>query len=261
VTTELEVYIDADTRGLDQGLGKADTGFSNMGKAAGVAGLAIASGLAVGATAVLGFAGDAIGAASDLNETLSKSSIIFGQQSDAIEEFGETAAINLGLSKQAAIDAAVGFGDMFTQLGQTKAEAAATSQEIVTLAADLGSFNNLETADVVDRMSAAFRGEYDSLQALIPNINAARVEKQALAETGKTVASELTAEEKAMAALTVITQDGAKAQGDFARTSDGLANQQKTLKAQFEDVRAEIGQKLLPIATAFVTCIRSLRRS
>jgi hypothetical protein len=223
-----------------------------MGKAAGLAGAAIATGLAVGAVAVVKFGADAIGAASDLNETMSKSTVIFKDQAAVIESFGETAALNLGLSKEAAISAATSFGDMFIQMGSTRQMAAQLSQDVVILASDLGSFNNLETADVTDRISAAFRGEYDSLQALVPTINAARVEKEALAATGKDAADALTAEEKAMATLKIITEDTEAAQGDFARTSDGLANQQKILKAQFEDVRAEIGQKLLPIAVAFV---------
>jgi hypothetical protein len=31
------------------------------------------------------------------------------------------------------------------------------------MSADLGSFNNTPTADIADMISAAFRGEYDSL--------------------------------------------------------------------------------------------------
>jgi phage-related protein len=44
-----------------------------------------------------------------------------------------------------------------------------------------------------------------------------------------------------------------KAQGDFARTSGGLANQQRILSARFKDAQADLGQKLLPIALKVVT--------
>ena len=46
-----------------------------------------------------------------------------------------------------------------------------------------------------------------------------------MAATGKTVASELTAAEKATAVMAIVTADGARAMGDFSRTSDGAANQ------------------------------------
>jgi hypothetical protein len=42
------------------------------------------------------------------------------------------------------------------------------------------------------------------------------------------------------------------AQGDFARTSDGLANQQRILSAQWDEMTAALGNELLPVATDFV---------
>ena len=42
-------------------------------------------------------------------------------------------------------------------------------------------------------------------------------------------------------------KDTKDAQGDFAKTSDSLANQQRILKAQYENATAAIGQRLLPV--------------
>ena len=226
---------------------------SRMGDRLKKVGSVAAAGFALAGVAAVKFGADAIGSASDLNETLSKSEAIFGKQAPAMESWAGAAARSAGLSKNAALSAAAGFGDMFSQIGFAGDQAAKMSKDVVQMSADLGSFNNLDTADVADRMSAAFRGEYDSLQAVIPNINAARVESEALAATGKKVASELTAQEKAAAVLAIVHKDGAKAQGDFARTSGGLANQQKILRAQFENVQASIGQKLLPVAVKLAT--------
>lgn len=215
-------------------------------------GIAKVAALAAGALAAIGvgaFVADSVSAASDLNETLSKSAAIFGDQAPAIEKWGDTAAKSLGLSKAAALAAAAEYGDMFTQLGFTGDAAASMSKDVVQTAADLGSFNNLDTNDVLDRLSGAFRGEYDSLQAVIPNISAARVETEALAATGKKSAKELTAQEKAAAVLAIVHADGAKSAGDFAKTSNGLANQQKILSASFEDVKAKLGTALLPVLT------------
>jgi hypothetical protein len=101
-------------------------------------------------------------------------------------------------------------------------------------------------------MSGAFRGEFDSIQALIPTINAAAVEHEALAMTGKTVASELTQAEKAAATLAIVERDGASAANDFAETSDGLANSQKTLGATWDDLKAQLGAGLLPVVAGAV---------
>lgn len=207
-----------------------------------VAGFAAVGGIA----AVTSFFTGAVTGASDLNETVNKSSTIFGEYFGSIDKWTDRSAQTLGMSKAAALDAAAGFGNMFTQLGFVGQQAADMSRAVVQTSADLGSFNNLPTADVADRMSAAFRGEYDSLQALIPNINAARVEQEAMAATGKTNAAELTAQEKAAAVLAIVQKDGAAAMGDFAKTADDAANSGKIATAMMEDQQAKLGQQLLP---------------
>jgi len=208
---------------------------------------------AVAGIGVFQFFKDAIGGASDLNETVSKSNIIFGENAGAVTKWASGAAKNMGLSKAAALDSAAGFGNMFTQLGFAGGAAAKLSTGVVQMAADLGSFNNLPTAAVADMMSGAFRGEYDSLQRLVPNINAARVEQEALAATGKTSVDQLTAQDKATAVLAIVQKDGALAMGDYAKTADGAANRQKTLAAQTEDLKAKVGAGLLPAWTGLLT--------
>lgn len=227
---------------------KAGAGFASSFSSSlkGMIGVGILAG--AGAALYQGFMG-ATSAASDLQETVSKSNVIFGKNARQIDAWSKTAAQSLGLSRQEALEAAAGFGDMFSQLGFAGGDAASMAKDVVGLSADLGSFNNLPTADVADRISAAFRGEYDSLQALIPNINAARVEQEALAATGKSSAKELTAQEKAAATLAIVQKDGARAVGDFARTSDGAANKQKILSARLADLKARAGEALLPIKT------------
>ena len=44
---------------------------------------------------------------------------------------------------------------------------------------------------------------------------------------------------------------------DFARTSDGLANSQCTLKAQFDDMQVSLGQALLPIVDALLPKVKA----
>lgn len=237
----------AGEREAREGGSRAGTAFSGGMKAM----LGAAAGVFAGG-AILAFMKDSIAAASDFNETASKAGQIFASSYGKVQQWSKTAAVSMGLSQSAALDAAAGFGNMFTQLGFAGDAAADMSTKTVQMAADLGSFNNLPTADVAEKISGAFRGEYDSLQALIPNISAARVEQEAMTETGKTNVAALTAAEKATAVLTIVQQDGAKAMGDYARTADGAANTEKTLAARFEDTKVAIGEKLLPAWNAFL---------
>lgn len=257
---EAEVEVTVDGSKVPDKVGKDIEANSDgpMNKAGlGLAGKLFAGFIAFqGVQAAGNWLGGAITGASNLNESANKSTTIFGEASGAITKFAENAAVNIGLSEAAALSAASGFGDLFTQIGFTSDQAAAMSQSVLIAAADLGSFSNLETADVADRITAAFRGEYDSLQAVIPNINAARVESEALAASGKTAASELTAQEKATAVLAIVQKDGTKAMGDFARTSDDYANSTKIAQAQLSDLQAEVGTALMPTMTDLMTLVR-----
>ncbi len=208
--------------------------------------------MAAGALAAIGFGKfvkDSVQQASDLQQSVGKSGVIFDESAAEMDAWAKTAYKSVGLSEQAALEASSSFGDMFAQIGFTGARVVDMSKDVVQLAGDLGSFNNLTTGDVLERIAGAMRGEYDALQKVIPNISAARVQQEAMAESGKTNASALTAQEKAAATLAIIHQDGARASGDFVKNIDQLANAQQSATAQFQNAQAEIGEKLLPIVT------------
>jgi hypothetical protein len=239
---------EADRAGKQAGAAAADGLSSTSGRLKSVlTGFAGAIAAAFAVDRIASFVSSTIKLASDLSETVNKSNVIFGRNAAAVTKWAQTAATSFGLSKTAALDAAASLGNMFQQLGIGGPRAVKMSQGVVKLAADLGSFNNLETADVLARIQAGFRGEFDSLQALIPNINAARVETEALSITHKKNAKSLTAAEKATATLAIIQRDGRAAANDFAETSGGLANSQKILSARLDDTKAKIGAGLLPI--------------
>lgn len=63
----------------------------------------------------------------------------------------------------------------------------------------------------------------------------------------------LTNQQKVLAAQGAIMAQAKTQQGDFARTSGGLANQQRILKAQLANTSAEVGTKLLPVALKLTT--------
>lgn len=265
---EAVVYFKGDDKqlssDLDKAQGKTKSWASGVGSIAQGALMGIGMGvvgLVTSATQqAVAFVGDSVGAASDMSETISKVSTVFGDSAAGILAWSETSAQAFGLSKQAALDAAGGLGNMFMQLGAGSEQAGTVSQDMVQLAADLASFHNAAggTTEVLDTMTAAFRGEYDSVQRFIPTINAAAVELKALEMTGKSNAKELTNLEKALAVQAIMMENAGAAAGDFARTSDGLANQQRILDAQMDNLKATVGEALLPVMLAFTSTLNNI---
>ena len=194
--------------------------------------------------------GQSIQAASDLNEQMSKSGVIFGDSADEIQAFGETAAAALGLSKRAALEAASNFGAFFTGAGQSAAAAEDMSERIVTLAADLASFNNLDPTDVLQKLQSGLSGEAEPMRRLGVFLTEAKVKAKGM-EMGLAGANgELSEGAKVLARYQIILDETGKAQGDFERTSDGLANQQRILNAELENAQAQLGESLLPLQLA-----------
>lgn len=256
------VAIHADTKGLagdiDKGLSGADGNISKKGSGMGgklMAGIAL--GIAGAAALVTGPIMDAIGKASDMAENQSKVNTVFGESAIMVSNFAKNSVEAYGLSNSAALDYMGGLGNMYTQLGMTSDNAAVLSESALQMAADLGSFHNASTPEVLDAYNAALRGEYDSMQKYIPTLNAATVEKKALEMTGKANVSQLTAEDKALAAHTYMTENMGAAVGDFANTSDGAANQQKMLGAALENLAATFGTALLPAFTELVSFLNT----
>jgi hypothetical protein len=204
------------------------------------------AGVGIALKAGIDFAKGSIDSASDLNETMSKSSVVFGDAAGAIEAMGNTAAVSLGMSKNAAISAAATYGNLFVSMGMGKGAAAEMSIGLVQLASDLGSFNNMASTDVLEKLRAGLTGETEPLKSLGVNLNAAAVEAEAMRLGLKKAGEELTAAAKAQATYSLILQQTTTAQGDYKNTSMGVANQTKSLEAQTEDLTASIGKGLLP---------------
>lgn len=255
---EVKVVVLGDASGgqkalaaLDASAGEAETGLGRVGEKFKNVGASMASfgaKMTVGVTAPLALVGKAaFDAASDLNESLSKSNTIFGDQAQAIEQWAGAAARSMGQSKKQALDAAGGFGNMFTQLGIGREQAAGMSRSMVELASDFASFHNADVTEVLDAQAAAFRGEYDAVQKFVPTINAAAVEQKALEMGLAGSTKELTAQDKALATQALLLGGAGAAMGDFARTADGAANKQRIVKAEFENTAAALGNSLMPI--------------
>lgn len=205
--------------------------------------------LSVGVTLPLVAAGvAAVKFASDLNESMNKVDVVFGNSSAAVKKWAETSATSLGMSKNAALQAAGTFGNLFTSMGMTKDKASEMSLNLVNLAADLASFNNIDPAEALQKLQSGIVGESEPLRALGVNINETAMKAKALEMGLGGVGGVLTDQEKIMARYALIMEQTKNSQGDFARTSDGLANSTRILKAELEDVAASFGQELMPIA-------------
>ena len=242
----LTVYLAADLKKFNKGIKQGETGLKGFGQSMSkyLGPALIAAGAAAGAFAVkLGV--DAVGAASDLMETQNKVGVIFGQSSKAVLEFGDTAVTALGQTRVQALEASATFAQFGKSAGLSGASLVNFSTELVTLSADLASFNNSSPEDAINAIGSALRGEAEPMRRFGVLMDDAALKAQAMKMGIFDGTGALTTQQKVLAAHKVILAQTTDAQGDFARTSDGLANTQRILAAAVEDAKAEIGEGLV----------------
>ncbi len=263
---KLLVFLGLDSADYSKGLDNAErlaaTKSKNIGDQFGKVGSALSGAgqkMSLFATAPImaGFA-MSIDKASDMNETVSKSSVVFGDWAGQVQGFTSTAATNLGMTNQQALEAAGTFGNLFTSMGTGQQTAADMSTGLVQMAADLASFNNLDPTEVLEKLRSGMVGETEPLRALGVNITAAAVQEKALELGLMKTGEEMSTSTALTARYALIMEQTKNAQGDFARTSDGLANSTRIAKAQMGDMAATIGTQLLPIALQLTQGISSV---
>lgn len=222
-----------------------------FGSVARSAGIALGAGLVTAGTGAYKLAQ----MASDLGETQSKTNAIFGKQgAAALSEWSQSADTALGQSQQTALDAAATFGVFGKAAGKTGEDLAKFGMQNTELAADLSSFHNTSPEVAIEALGAAFRGEAEPIRQFGILLDDATLRNEAL-KLGliKTTKDALTPSQKVLAAQAAILKQTGDAQGDFAKTSGGLANQQRILAAQVQNVGTDMGQVFLPALVGAAT--------
>jgi hypothetical protein len=240
---KIPIFADYDNKGVQEAEGAFEAFGTKVGDIAKTAAVAF---LAIGAAAAAG-AYKAIGKASDLAESVSKIETIFGTGAQGISDFSKTAAKELGISEQSVYDAAGTFGVFGKAAGLGGKDLTDFSNNFTTLSADLASFNNTSPEDAMQAIGAALRGESEPLRRYGVMLDDASLKAEAMAQGIYDGKGPLTQQQKVLAATGAIFKQTSDAQGDFAKTSGGLANQQRIFKAQLANVVTTIGTKLLPI--------------
>lgn len=202
---------------------------------------------AIGTVAIGQFVADSIRAASDLSESQNAVKVSFGAASEAVARLGQDAATRLGLSQSAFNGIAVQFSAFAETIAGQGGNVSAVIDELSTRGADFASVMNLEVSDALALFQSGLAGETEPLRRYGIDLSAAAVEAYAMANGIGESGRELTEAEKVQARYGSLLEQTNKVAGDFANTSDGLANSQRIANARLEDARASLGNSLLPI--------------
>jgi phage-related protein len=205
--------------------------------------------------AAVDFFKGAVEQASNLSESQNAIKVTFGDAAGAIAKLGEDSATRLGLSTSAFNGIATQFSAFAGTIAGAGGDVSKVVDELSTRGADFASVMNLDVKDALGLFQSGLAGETEPLRKYGIDMSAAAVEAYALSKGIWDGAGTMTEAQKVQARYGSLMEQTSKTQGDFANTSDGLANSQRIANAEIENARAKLGDQLLPIiasVTSFV---------
>jgi hypothetical protein len=214
--------------------------YANLGYAAKTA----AVGIVVGAAAMVK---NGIQLTSDLAESQNVVSVTFGKSESSINKWAKTAQGAYGLSKLAAKQYTGTMGAMLKSTGIVGNEMLTMSTNLAGLSGDFASFYNLDTDTAFEKIRSGISGETEPLKQLGINMSETNLKAFALSKGIKASYSSMNEASKTALRYAYLMEVSKDAQGDFKRTSDGFANQQRLLKLNTDNVSMTLSTGLVPV--------------
>lgn len=180
--------------------------------------------------------------ASDLEEVQNVVDVTFGDGAVKIEQWASKAGEQFGLTEYQAKQFTSTLGAMMKSTGLAGDQIVDMSTDLAGLAADMASFYNLDFETAFQKIRAGISGETEPLKQLGINLSVANLEAFALQQgLGKTF-DQMSSAEQTLLRYQYIMQATSDAQGDFARTSDGLANAQRRAETAITEIKSALGE-------------------
>ena len=204
---------------------------------------------------IVNFGKGAIDAASDLAESMNAVQVTFGDASDEILRLGENASKTVGMSARDFNAFAVQFAGFTKQIAGANGDVTAVTDELTTRIADFASVMNLDIPRAAQIFQSSLAGSSEPARAFGIDMSDAAVKAHALATGLVDSTAEMTEAEKVTARYDLLLEETNQMAGDFANTSDGLANSMRILEADLDNAKATIGEAMVPALEAVTSAV------
>jgi phage-related protein len=241
--------IIADIADAQKKLSNMDENLGGLKKQAG--NYAKAIGGVVAAGAAISFGKDIANAASEQEQSIGALNSVFGELSGTMNEFGKTTAENMGLSRAEFSQMAALTGSLLKGAGVPLDVTAEKTKELTGRAADMAAMFGGDATQAMEAITSALKGERDPIEKYGVSLNEAAVKAKAVSMGLADSKGNIDDYGKKMATMALIMEKTADAQGTFKKEQGTMAGSMQTLGAEFTDLKANLGEKLLPVVAEF----------
>lgn len=253
-------YLNFDTKintqGYDKGVKSLGSSLGELKK--GLLGIAAAAGVAFSVKPLVDFGKQAVSLASDLQEVQNVVDTAFGDMSHKMEQFTDTAIEMYGISKLTAKQTGSTFMAMASGMGIAADSASDMAVSLTGLSADMASFYNVAQDVSSTALKSIFTGETETLKQFGIVMTEANLQSFALSQGITKSLQAMTQAEKVQLRYNYVMSQTTLAQGDFAKTSGGWANQLRILSEQWKEFSSTIGQVLVQVLLPALNTLNSV---
>lgn len=255
--SEIEDAFNEVENGLDgasKKIKEANDGFTTM---KGIVANIAANAISRAADGIKQSISSAIDYASDLAEVQNVLDVTFGKNS-SVNEWAKGTLEAVGLNELSAKRYAGTMGAMLKSSGIANDYVEEMSKNLTELSGDMASFYNLEAEDAFAKIRSGISGETEPLKALGINMSVANLEAYALSKGIKKAYKSMSQAEQVTLRYNYLLSTTSDAQGDFKRTSQSFANQQKLLSENWLQLTGAIADDLIPALTNVLIMLNTI---
>ncbi len=225
---------------IDNGLAQIENKIKSM---------AATIGLAFGVKELIDFGKRSIDAASDLAEAQNVVDTAFGAMNWKMEQFAATALETYGISELTAKNMGSTYMAMAKGMGVATNAASDMAVTLTGRLSDIMSFYNKTQSEVDTIGRALITGETEPLKAIGVVMTQTNLSAYAMAQGFSKTYAEMSSNEQLLVRYKYFLEQTSLAQGDFAKTSEGWANQTRLLSERINEFMTNLGGVIMNVLT------------
>lgn len=205
-------------------------------------GVAMGAVAAATAAAAIKLAKDVVKQFGELEQNLGGSEAVFGEYAQSIQQTGEEAYRNLGVSQSQYLATANKMGALFQGSGIEQQKSLELTEKAMQRAADMASVMGIDMQQALDSVAGAAKGNFTMMDNLGVAMNATNIEAYALAKGLEFTWETATQAEKAEMAMQMFFDSTEQYAGNFAKEStQTITGSLGLLKASISSFTAGLG--------------------
>lgn len=188
-----------------------------------------------------------VSVSSEVEEMQNKFDVVFNGMTAEAEAWAQSYADSVGRNSNTIKGYMADTQNLLVGMGMQREEGAKLSEQMIELALDLASFNNLNETDAVNAMTKALMGESESAKTLGAVLND-NTRAQAMLSLGLSgTYQELDEATKMQVNYQAILNQSSDAVGDCERSLDSYESTLKQTTAKLEEIKTLVGQFFMPV--------------